>query len=207
MHVPHVLTFIAAPGHTLTLDYLAGPLTSSGLLFEGITWLQPQTACDLVLHQPPAPQSYAETLVRAANSQVDVVLQPLAGRAKKLLISDMDSTMIHQECIDELADHVGRKAEVSRITERAMNGELDFKAALVERVALLQGLPERVLQQVFDRNITLMDGAKTLLATMKSRGASTHLVSGGSPSSPAAWLRPSGSIRMKQISSKFPMAN
>jgi phosphoserine phosphatase len=147
--------------------------------FKDIQWLAPKTACDMVMMMPPAPQSYAETLTRCAQARVDVVLQPVAHRAKKLLISDMDSTMIEQECIDELADKVGLKGHVSAITERAMNGELDFKNALIERVALLKDLPEATLQEVFAHNITLMPGAKTLVATMKARGASTHLVSGG----------------------------
>jgi phosphoserine phosphatase len=132
-----------------------------------------------VLDTPPPPLSYAETLARCAHARVDAVLQPAHGREKKLLISDMDSTMIEQECIDELADKLGLKAHVSAITERAMNGELDFKAALTERVALLKDLPESTLQEVFDHHITLMAGATTLLKTMKARGASAHLVSGG----------------------------
>lgn len=161
------------------MDYLVGPLTSSGFHIAHIEWLAPQVACDVMLDTPPPPEAYGETLARCANARVDAVLQPAAGREKKLLISDMDSTMIDQECIDELADKVGLKAHVSAITERAMNGELDFKAALRERVALLKDLPETTLQDVFDHHITLMSGAKTLLATMKARGASTHLVSGG----------------------------
>ena len=170
---------IATPGSVLSLDYLLGPLASSGFIFPPMLWLCPKVACELVIDSPPPPQSYAETVARCRTAQVDVVLQPVAGREKKLLISDMDSTMIAQECIDELADKVGLKAHVSAITERAMNGELDFKAALSERVALLKDLPEAVLQEVFDRHITLMPGAKTLVTTMKARGASTHLVSGG----------------------------
>lgn len=161
------------------MDYLVGPLTSSGFHIAHVEWLAPQVACDVVLDTPPPPQAYAETLSRCTAARVDAVLQSAAGREKKLLISDMDSTMIDQECIDELADKVGLKAHVSAITERAMNGELDFKAALRERVALLKDLPETTLQDVFDHHITLMSGSKTLLATMRARGASTHLVSGG----------------------------
>jgi phosphoserine phosphatase len=179
MHEPHVLTLIAAPESTLSMDYLVGPLTSSGFHIAHVEWLAPQVACDVVLDTPPPPQAYAETLSRCTAARVDAVLQSAAGREKKLLISDMDSTMIDQECIDELADKVGLKAHVSAITERAMNGELDFKAALRERVALLKDLPETTLQDVFDHHITLMSGSKTLLATMRARGASTHLVSGG----------------------------
>ena len=179
MHQTHILTLIASPRSTLNLDYLAGALTSSGLHFKQVNWLHPKTVCDLTLETPPAPQAYAETLARCAQAKVDIVLQPLAGREKKLLISDMDSTMIAQECIDELADKVGLKAHVAAITERAMKGELDFKEALRARVLLLKDLPETTLQQVFDQHITLMPGAKTLVATMKARGATTHLVSGG----------------------------
>lgn len=173
------MTLIAAPNSTLSLDYLVGPLTSSGFTIAHVEWLAAHVACDVILDTPPPPQAYAETLSRCAQVRADAVLQPLAGREKKLLISDMDSTMIDQECIDELADKVGLKAHVAAITERAMNGELDFKAALVERVLLLKDLPEATLHDVFAHHITLMAGAKTLLATMKAHGASTHLVSGG----------------------------
>lgn len=161
------------------MDYLVGPLTSSGFHIAHVEWLAPHVACDVVLETPPPPAAYAETRSRCATARVDAVLQSALGRQKKLLISDMDSTMIDQECIDELADKVGLKAHVSAITERAMNGELDFKAALRERVALLKDLPKTTLQDVFDQHITLMKGAKPLLATMKARGATTHLVSGG----------------------------
>lgn len=161
------------------MDYLVGPLTSSGFHIAHVEWLAPHVACDVVLETPPPPEAYAETRSRCATARVDAVLQPTTGREKILLISDMDSTMIDQECIDELADKVGLKAHVSAITERAMNGEFEFKEALRERVALLKNLPETTLQDVFDQHITLMKGAKPLLATMKARGATTHLVSGG----------------------------
>ena len=173
------MTLIAAPNSTLSLDYLVGPLTSSGFTIAHVEWLATHVACDVILDTPPPPQAYAETLSRCVQARADAVLQPLAGREKKLLISDMDSTMIDQECIDELADKVGLKAHVAAITERAMNGELDFKTALVARVLLLKDLPEATLHDVFANHITLMAGAKTLLATMKAHGASTHLVSGG----------------------------
>ena len=179
MHQPHILTLIASPKSTLNLDYLVGALTSSGLSFAKVDWLEQKTVCDLTLHKPPAPQAWLETVSRCHQVKADIVLQPLEGRLKKLLISDMDSTMIVQECIDELADKVGMKAHVATITERAMNGELDFKAALRERVALLKDLPEKILQDVFDHHINLMPGAKLLVTTMKAQGASAHLVSGG----------------------------
>ncbi len=113
------------------------------------------------------------------DAPVDIVVQPAASRQKKLLIADMDSTIIGQECIDELADFAGLKAEISAITERAMRGELDFDAALTTRVAMLKGLPESVLEECFRTRITLNPGARTLVRAMNARGATTVLVSGG----------------------------
>ena len=110
---------------------------------------------------------------------IDIIVQPAATRVKRLLIADMDSTIIGQECIDELADYAGLKAEVSAITERAMRGELDFEAALKARASMLKGLPEAVLEECFSTRISLNPGAKTLVATMNARGATTVLVSGG----------------------------
>lgn len=165
------------PGTLLEPEALVSPAEVA--VMTGTRWLAEGVACDLFLGHPLDAPAQAELARRCAAAQVDFVLQRAAGREKQLLISDMDSTMIAQECIDELADRVGLKAHVAAITERAMNGELDFKEALRARVALLKGLPEATLQEVFDRQITLMPGAKTLVATMRARGASTHLVSGG----------------------------
>jgi phosphoserine phosphatase len=109
----------------------------------------------------------------------DVNILPAANREKRMLIADMDSTMIPVECIDELADFAGLKAEVSDITERAMRGELDFEAALRERVGLLKGLPQAALEQCYDERISLNPGAEVLVRTMNDRGAITALVSGG----------------------------
>ena len=110
---------------------------------------------------------------------VDLVIQPAAGRKKKMLLADMDSTMIQQECIDELADEAGVGERVKDITAKAMNGELDFEGALDERVGLLKGLPETVIGKVLVERITYMPGGKELLATMKANGAYAALVSGG----------------------------
>lgn len=110
---------------------------------------------------------------------VDLITQPVEGRRKKMLLADMDSTMIQQECIDELADEAGVGARVKDITARAMNGELDFEGALTERVGLLKDLPETVIGQVLETRITFMPGGNTLLATMKANGAYAALVSGG----------------------------
>ncbi len=110
---------------------------------------------------------------------LDIVVQPAGGRRKRLFLADMDSTMIEQECIDELADLVGLKAEVAAITERAMQGEIAFEPALRERVALLKGLPVGVVDRLLRERITLMPGGSALVATMRAHGAYTCLVSGG----------------------------
>ena len=110
---------------------------------------------------------------------VDVIAHPPGPREKQLLVADMDSTMIGQECIDELADYAGFKAEVATITERAMHGELDFASALEERVALLGGLGESVIRQCLAERIRPNPGVATLVRTMRARGAETILVSGG----------------------------
>jgi phosphoserine phosphatase len=119
--------------------------------------------------------------VRAAiaGAAIDVIVQPRDGRRKKLFLADMDSTMIGQECIDELADYVGLKAQVAAITERAMRGEIAFEPALRERVALLEGLPAAVVDEVLATRIRLNPGACTLVATLRRSGAFTCLVTGG----------------------------
>jgi phosphoserine phosphatase len=109
----------------------------------------------------------------------DIVVQPQAARRKKLLLADMDSTMIGQECVDELADFAGLKASVAAITERAMRGEIAFEPALRERVALLKGLPVSVVDEVLKDRITLTPGGRELVATMRAHGAYTCLISGG----------------------------
>lgn len=118
-------------------------------------------------------------ILQIVGQDIDVCVTPLTARRKKLLICDMDSTVIGQECIDELADYAGLKDAISEITQRAMRGELDFEAALTERVGLLKGLSLNALQSCFDDRITLTPGAKTLTATMKAHGAKCLLVSGG----------------------------
>jgi phosphoserine phosphatase len=110
---------------------------------------------------------------------VDLVIQPAEQRWKRLFVADMDSTIIGQECIDELADYAGLKAKVAAITERAMQGELDFKGSLRERVRLLAGLDEAALKQCLNERVKLTDGARTLVQTMRAGGSSCLLVSGG----------------------------
>jgi phosphoserine phosphatase len=123
-------------------------------------------------------RALAERL-RGTTSGIDIVVQPAAARRKKLFLADMDSTMIGQECIDELADYVGLKAHVAAITERAMRGDIAFEPALRERVALLEGLPISVIEEVLRDRIRLTPGGKTLVATMRANGAVTCMVSGG----------------------------
>ncbi|MEP3256454.1 MAG: phosphoserine phosphatase SerB [Roseibium sp.] len=123
----------------------------------------------------------AETSLRQAlgEAPVDVFVQPIEGRRKHLLIADMDSTMIRQECIDELAAELGLKDKISEITERAMRGEIEFEPALRERVALLKGLPVDAIEKVLRERIQLMPGGRTLIQTMKANGSYCALVSGG----------------------------
>jgi phosphoserine phosphatase len=136
-------------------------------------------ATDVILEADDLAAVRAALEAPLADQQLDWCLQPLEGRKKKLLIADMDSTIINVECIDELADFAGLKAEVSAITERAMRGELDFETALRERVAMLKGLPVVDLQRVYDERIQLNPGARTMVRTMAANGARCVLVSGG----------------------------
>ena len=140
-------------------------------------WLDPGVAAEFAVETMPANRWDVWQALQGMG--VDLVVQPAAGRRKKLLIADMDSTMIQQECIDELADEAGVGAYVAEITARAMNGELDFEDALRERVGLLKGLPVKVIAEVVRDRITLMPGGPVLLATMKANGAYAALVSGG----------------------------
>ena len=141
-------------------------------------WLAPGTACDLPFGNL-APEQ-AEAAIRHALTGVtlDIVAQPAVTRRKRLLVADMESTIIEQEMLDELGDYVGLKDHIAAITARAMNGEIDFKDAVRERVALLKGLKETVIDEVWQR-ATLMPGAAQLVGTMRANGAVCVLVSGG----------------------------
>ncbi|MDD8022807.1 MAG: phosphoserine phosphatase SerB [Paracoccaceae bacterium] len=140
-------------------------------------WLNPGVAAEFAL--PAVPANQWDVWEGLQGLGVDLVVQPEGGRKKAMLLADMDSTMIQQECIDELADVAGVGARVKDITARAMNGELDFEGALTERVGLLRGLPESVIAEVIETRITFMPGGHDLLATMKANGAYAALVSGG----------------------------
>ena len=140
-------------------------------------WLDDGIACDLpfVADDGVAVRAALE----GAFAGVDVIVQPEAGRAKRMLVADMDSTMITIECIDELADYAGIKAQVAEVTERAMRGELEFEAALDARVALLKGLDESVIDRCHAERVVIMGGARELVRTMRANGADCYLVSGG----------------------------
>jgi phosphoserine phosphatase len=176
----HVVTLVAAPSTlALAARIAAGAAVDAGGTLAGDADLSPDEARD-VFFEGGDPGAVAAALSAAFEGMaVDHAVQPAQGRAKRLIVADMDSTIIGQECLDELADFAGKKAEVSAITERAMAGELDFEGALTERVAMLKGLPLGALQQCFDERIRLNPGARTLLATMRAKGAHAALVSGG----------------------------
>ncbi len=177
----HVATLISDPAKPALDDaaiaLAVGVLTTA----QDMRVLDPGIAVDLPFTPSGADdQAIAQRLRTALGGlRIDVVVQPLAGRRKTLFVADMDSTMIGQECIDELADYVGLKAHVATITERAMRGEIAFEPALRERVALLKGLPVAVVDEVIRERITLTPGARTLIATMRQNGGTTCLVSGG----------------------------
>ncbi|USI72081.1 phosphoserine phosphatase SerB [Sphingomonas morindae] len=151
-------------------------LAAAGCVPEAPHWLDAGDACDLGF---TGDAGAARAALEAALPAVDSVVQPRVGRAKALLVADMDSTMITVECIDELADFAGIKAQVAAVTEAAMRGELDFGAALDARVALLRGLPATAIDRCRAERVRLMPGARTLVRTMRARGARSVLVSGG----------------------------
>ncbi|MET0293523.1 MAG: phosphoserine phosphatase SerB [Phenylobacterium sp.] len=136
-------------------------------------------ALDVLIEAADLPAVRAAALEAVAGLPVDACVQPLEGRRKRLFVADMDSTIIGCECIDEIADFAGKKAEIAAITERAMRGELEFEAALRERVGMLKGLPTSVLQQAYDERVRLNPGARTLVRTMAANGTRCVLVSGG----------------------------
>jgi phosphoserine phosphatase len=173
-----VATLIADPSteplSEATVDRAAQALNG----IERRRWLDEGVAADLVFTGDlKAKRAALESAL--SGDAIDVIVQPLAHRRKRLLIADMDSTLIGQECVDELAARVGVGERVAAITERAMRGEVAFAPALRERVALLQGLPETVIQDVLKDHITLSRGARTLVRTMRANGAYVAIVSGG----------------------------
>jgi phosphoserine phosphatase len=177
----HIATLISSPAMPAVTE--AAIAAARALLPSAgePDWLAPEIALDLPFEAGTADlRKLADDLrERLSPSPIDIVLQPAKGRRKRLYLTDMDSTVIDQECIDELADFVAMKPRIAEITERAMRGEIEFEPALRERVALLKNLPVSVIGEVIEKRITLMPGAKTLVATMRANGAYTCLVSGG----------------------------
>ena len=172
----HIAVFISSPAAPAVDEALLARARAA-LPAPGTTrWLADGIAAEIAC----ADFSDLEAL-RAAlgGAPVDMAVLPAAGRRKKLFLADMDSTMIGQECIDELADYAGMKAHVAAITERAMRGEIAFEPALRERVALLKGLPLAVVDDVIAERIRLTPGGTALVRTMKAHGTHTLLVSGG----------------------------
>ncbi|QND13357.1 phosphoserine phosphatase SerB [Rhizobium leguminosarum] len=174
-----VATLVANPSNPVLTPEIAERAAEAVNAF-GLYWLADGVACDIALRDgTDAQAAEANILAVISSAPIDLVIQEQETRRKKLLIADMDSTMIGQECIDELAAEVGLKEKVATITARAMNGEIAFEPALRERVALLKGLPISVVDEVIAKRITLTPGGPELLATMKSKGHYTALVSGG----------------------------
>jgi phosphoserine phosphatase len=178
------LTLIGKPG-TLSQNHVAlarQRLGEAGIVTRSETdWLSPGEACDIVLpNRVIGVERTCVVLAFASRSlDIDVIVQQTEHRKKRLLVADMDSTIITCECLDELADAVGLKPKVAAITERAMHGEIEFEGALTERVALLEGLAVSELERVFKDRVRLSPGAGALVATMAANGARSVLVSGG----------------------------
>jgi phosphoserine phosphatase len=180
-----VATLICNPANpaldTTILDGARAVLPSA----EPAKWLFDEVAADIPFARQMTFESgdirAIENRLREARGDlpIDIVVQPLATRRKKLFLADMDSTMIGQECIDELADFAGLKAHVAKITERAMRGEIEFEPALRERVALLKDMPVGVVDEVLAKRIVPTPGGRELVMTMRAHGAYTCLISGG----------------------------
>ncbi len=176
----HVLTLIGTAWRPLgrhDIDAARAALAQAGAAPGAPDILAPERAVDLPF-AGPAPAA-AESAARTALPDLDLVVQPVAHRRKRLILADMDSTIIQVECIDELADFAGIKPQIAAITEQAMRGELEFEPALRARVALLQGLPVAVLEQTLAERVRPTPGAAALIATMRAHGAYAALVSGG----------------------------
>jgi phosphoserine phosphatase len=177
--MPLVATLISHPAARRLTPALA-TIAAQAVGASAISWLGENAACDMALDEGTAKENATAILREAlAGHPIDVVVHEAAGRRKKILLADMDSTMIDQECIDELADEVGLKEKVAAITARSMNGEIAFEPALRERVALMKDLELSVVDRIIRDRLTLASGGPTLVRTMRANGAWTALVSGG----------------------------
>ncbi len=177
--MPLIATLVSRPQDRAVPASLAN-MASRAARASAVHWLAEDIACDLILPDVPNVGELTANLRAAlASEPVDIIVQPADGRRKKILLADMDSTMIDQECIDELADEIGVKSHVAAITARSMNGEIAFEPALRERVALLKGLDTAVVDRIIASRLTLAAGGRALVQTMRANGAWTALVSGG----------------------------
>ncbi|GGA97696.1 phosphoserine phosphatase SerB [Brucella endophytica] len=177
--MPLIATLISNPARPVLVPSL-GIKASGAVNATGLYWLADGIACDLALKDGTDAAEATQALKDAMGGEpVDIVVQDQDTRRKKVLIADMDSTMIGQECIDELAEEAGLRDAVAEITAQAMNGEIAFEPALRARVALLKDLPLSVIDKVIASRITLTPGGVELVRTMKKHGAYTALVSGG----------------------------
>ncbi|MEX5727578.1 phosphoserine phosphatase [Rhodovulum iodosum] len=172
----HVVTLIANPARP-SLEPAAIEALRNAWGGGDAAWLAPGVAAEFAVDRVPG--NFWDIWDELQATGIDLVAQPAEGRRKKMLIADMDSTMIQQECIDELAAEAGIGPRVAEITARAMNGELDFEGALRERVGLLAGLDAGVIDRVLAHRISYTPGGRALIATMKASGAHCLLVSGG----------------------------
>lgn len=177
----YVATIISSPQMRALTPEIAAGAARTVCDAAACRWLAEGIACDIFFAADTDTAREAETRLRAAlaGHTLDIAVLPAAGRRKRLLIADMDSTIIGQETIDEIADALGLKQQVAAITERAMRGEIAFEPALEERVALLRGLERAALERVRDERLRLNPGARRLVMTMRAHGAVTALVSGG----------------------------
>ncbi|RJG47156.1 phosphoserine phosphatase SerB [Mesorhizobium sp. DCY119] len=174
-----VATLISHPAQGRLSQSLAN-MASQAVGASSVRWLSEKIACDIALPDSVSADEALSALRAALDGEpIDIVVQESETRRKKILIADMDSTMIDQECIDELADEIGVKAHVAAITARSMNGEIAFEPALRERVALLKGLDAAVIDRIIANRLTLASGGLQLVATMRANGAYAALVSGG----------------------------
>jgi phosphoserine phosphatase len=177
--MPLIATIVSRPENRAVSVSLAN-MASRAAGASAVHWLAEGIACDVVLPEvPDVPELTAKLRAALVSEPVDIIVQPAEGRRKKILLADMDSTMIDQECIDELADEIGVKSHVAAITARSMNGEIAFEPALRERVALLKGLDTAVVDRIIASRLTLAAGGRALVQTMRANGAWTALVSGG----------------------------
>jgi phosphoserine phosphatase len=172
------MTLIAGPAAADSLASVASAISAALPVIGEADWLAPGRACDLRLGagEPATAETVARRIIGA--TPIDVIVQPVENRRRRILVADMEATIIENEMLDELAEFIGKREHVAAITRRAMNGELDFTAALAERVVLLKGLPASVLDDAAGR-IRVMPGAVELITTLRHAGVLTALVSGG----------------------------